>query len=76
MTEEERRRQEDLLKLAQKSGKDSIAADVLEAPDTYVVGIDLQKRLPGRIPAMTWLLREGDVLFVPDTSIRSKSAAR
>ena len=66
MTEEEYKRQEDLLKLAQKSGKDSIAADVLEAPDTYVVGIDLQKALARPNSSDDLVLREGDVLFVPE----------
>lgn len=66
MTEEERRRQEDLMRLAQKGGKDSISADVLEVPDTYVVGIDLQKALAKPNSSDDLVLREGDALFVPE----------
>lgn len=67
MTEEELRRKDDAIRMANNGGgKDSISIKTLDVADTYSVGIDLQKALdkPGSNSDM--VLREDDALFVPE----------
>ena len=66
MTEEEMRRKEDALRMAQTGGGDSISIKKLDLSNVYTVGINLEEALkrPGSDADM--VLREGDVLFVPE----------
>lgn len=67
MTEEEQRRQADAVRMARMGeGKDSISVEKLNISDTYTVGINLEKAIsnPGR--DFDLVLREGDVLFIPE----------
>lgn len=66
MTEEEIRRRQDALRIANKGGKDSISIASLDLSDSYSVGIDLQKALDRPKSNYDMVLREGDVLFVPE----------
>lgn len=66
MTSEEVRRKEDALRMATKGGKDSISIATLDVSDTYSVGIDLQKALDKPGSNYDMVLREGDMLFVPE----------
>lgn len=66
MTQEEIRRKEDALRMATKGGKDSISIATLDVSDTYSVGIDLQKALDKPGSNYDMVLREGDVLSVPE----------
>lgn len=66
MTEEELRRKADALRMAQMGGSDSISVKKLDLSDTYSVGISLEKALqnPGSDDDM--VLRDGDMLFIPE----------
>ena len=67
MTEDEKNRREATLRMAQSgSGKDSISVDMLDLSDFYSVGINLEKALarPGGDDDL--VLREGDMLYVPE----------
>ena len=67
MTEDEKKRREATLRMAQSgSGKDSISVDMLDLSDFYSVGINLEKALarPGGDDDL--VLREGDMLYVPE----------
>lgn len=67
LSEEEKRRQSDVLRMAQnKEGKDSISVSKLDISDTYVVGIDLEKALSNPHSDYDLVLREGDVLYIPE----------
>lgn len=67
MTEEELRRKEDVLRMAQMtSGGDSISVKKLDLSDTYSVGINLEKALQNPGSDYDMVLREGDMLFVPE----------
>ncbi len=67
MTPEELRRKEDALRMAQTGGSgDSISVKKLDLSDTYSVGIDLEKALRNPGSDSDMVLREGDVLFVPE----------
>ncbi len=67
MTEDEKRRQEDVLRMARSGeGKDSISIEKLNLSDTYSVGIDLEKALQNPGTDYDLVLREGDVLYVPE----------
>ena len=67
MTEEEQLRQQDVVRMARnKSGKDSISMDRLSLETTYTVGIDLEKALAQPGSDFDLVLREGDLLFVPE----------
>lgn len=63
---EERRRMESVLDIANKSNKDSINVSKLELGDVYYVGIDLEKALAKPKSEADVVLREGDVLVVPE----------
>lgn len=67
LSEEEKRRQSDVLRMAQnKEGKDSISVAKLNMSDNYVVGIDLEKALSNPHSDYDLVLREGDVLYIPE----------
>ena len=66
MTEEEFRRKEDALRMAQAGGGDSISVKKLDLSDTYSVGINLGEALKNPGLDADMVLREGDVLFVPE----------
>ena len=65
MTEEELRRKDDMLRMARMSG-DSIAMDKLDVADTYSVGINLDLALEKPGSDYDMVLREGDLLMVPE----------
>lgn len=66
-TEEERRRQEDAVRMARMGeGKDSISIEKLNISDTYTVGINLEKAIASPGGDFDLVLREGDVLFIPE----------
>lgn len=66
MNKDERIRVESLLKLTKQSGKDSIDINRLDIGDTYYVGIELEKALKHPGSEYDIVLREGDVLRVPE----------
>ena len=66
MTEEEFRSKEDALRMAQAGGGDSISVKRLDLSDTYSVGINLGEALKNPGSDADMVLREGDVLFVPE----------
>ncbi|WP_294633844.1 SLBB domain-containing protein [uncultured Bacteroides sp.] len=67
LSEEEKLRQSDVLRMAQnKEGKDSISVAKLNMSDNYVVGIDLEKALSNPHSDYDLVLREGDVLYIPE----------
>lgn len=66
MTEEELRRKEDALRMTQMGGGDSISIKKLDLSDTYSVGISLEKALQNPGSDFDMVLREGDMLFVPE----------
>ena len=67
MTEEEQRRQADAVRMAlMGEGKDSISVEKLNISDTYTVGINLEKAISNPGSDFDLVLREGDVLFIPE----------
>lgn len=67
MTGEERRRQADAVRMAKMGeGKDSISVEKLNISETYTVGINLEKAVSNPGSDFDLVLREGDVLFVPE----------
>ena len=67
LSDEERRRQNDAIRMAQNSeGKDSISIQKLNLSETYTVGIDLEKALANPKSDFDLVLREGDVLYIPE----------
>lgn len=69
MTEEELRRKEDAKRMAAyKTGADSISMKLLdtEIQNTYTVGISLDKALANPGSDYDMVLREDDVLFIPE----------
>lgn len=67
MTEEEQRRQADAVRMAQMGeGKDSISVEKLNISDTYTVGINLGKAIANPGSDFDLVLREGDILFIPE----------
>lgn len=67
MNEEELRRQADALQMAQNSnGKDSISIRKLDMSTTYTVGIDLEQALAHPMSDYDLVLREGDILYIPE----------
>ncbi len=65
MTDEEIRRKEDMLRVA-NMGEDSISIDRLDLQDTYSVGINLDMALKHPGSDYDMVLREGDLLVVPE----------
>lgn len=67
LSDEERRRQNDAIHMAQNGeGKDSISIQKLNLSETYTVGIDLEKALANPKSDFDLVLREGDVLYIPE----------
>ena len=66
MTEDEIRRKEDAIKMAQMSSGDSIDIKKLDLSDIYSVGIYLDKALQHPGSDYDMILREGDILYVPE----------
>lgn len=67
LSDEERRRQNDAIRMAQNGeGKDSISIQNLNLSETYTVGIDLEKALANPKSDFDLVLREGDVLYIPE----------
>ena len=66
MTEEELRRKEDALRMTQMGAGDSISIKKLDLSDSYSVGISLEKALQNPGSDYDMVLREGDMLFVPE----------
>lgn len=67
LSDEERRRQNDAIRMAQNGeGKDSISIQKLNLSDAYTVGIDLEKALANPKSDYDLVLREGDVLYIPE----------
>lgn len=67
LSDEERRRQNDAIRMAQNAeGKDSISIQKLNLSETYTVGIDLEKALANPKSDFDLVLREGDVLYIPE----------
>lgn len=67
MTEEEQRRQADAVRMARMGeGKVSISVEKLNISDTYTVGINLEKAISNPGSDFDLVLREGDVLFIPE----------
>lgn len=65
--EEERRREMDVLSIAQSGeGKDSIAVNKLAISDTYTVGIDMEKALKSPGSDYDIVLREGDIIYIAE----------
>ena len=67
LSDEERRRQNDAIRMAQNGeGKDSISIQKLNLSETYTIGIDLEKALANPKSDFDLVLREGDVLYIPE----------
>ncbi|SHJ49401.1 SLBB domain-containing protein [Bacteroides stercorirosoris] len=67
LSDEERRRQNDAIRMARNGeGKDSISIQKLNQSETYAVGIDLEKALANPKSDFDLVLREGDVLYIPE----------
>lgn len=66
-SDEERRREQDVLRMARSGeGKDSISIGKLAIADTYTVGIDMEKALANPGGNDDIVLREGDVIYIPE----------
>lgn len=65
LNKDEKTRVESLLKFSKQSGKDSIDLSRLDIGDSYYVGIQLAKALSKPGSEFDIILREGDVLNVP-----------
>ncbi len=67
MNEEERKQKRDVIRLADRGlGKDSISFADLDMGERYMVGIDLEKALDSPGSEYDMVLREGDVLIIPE----------
>ena len=67
INDDERKRMESVLDMAQNNtGKDSIDVNQLELGDTYYVGIELDKAINNPGSDYDIVLREGDVLEIPE----------
>lgn len=67
MNQEELRRKEDAKRMAAyKTGADSISMRLLDTDDTYTVGISLDKALENPGSDYDMVLRENDILFIPE----------
>ena len=67
MNDEERRRERDVVRMARSGeGKDSISTAKLAISDTYTVGIDMGKALANPGSDFDIVLREGDMIYIPE----------
>lgn len=67
MNNEERLRQQSTLKMAQLAG-DSISKEMLDIASSYSVGIDLEKALEKKGSSYDIVLRDGDIIEIPELS--------
>lgn len=65
MTEDEKVRRDQLIKMNKAATKDSVDIDKLEVSDTYYVGIDLAAAIANPGGDEDIVMREGDELFIP-----------
>ena len=66
-SQEEAKREQDLLKLARRTtDKDSIEVSSLELSTTYSVGLDLEKAIKNPNSDFDLVLKDGDVLYIPE----------
>ncbi|MCE2615855.1 MAG: SLBB domain-containing protein [Phocaeicola sp.] len=66
-TEEEKMREMDMLKMARRAtGNDSIDVSILNVSNTYPVGIDLEQALRNPNSDYDLVLRDGDVVYIPE----------
>ncbi len=65
MNDEEKERQKSVIKMSRNS-KDSISEAMLDISNTYSVGIDLEKALKNPGSQADVVLREGDIIEVPE----------
>lgn len=66
-SQEEAKREQDLLKLARRTtDKDSIEVSSLELSTTYSVGLDLEKAIKNPNSDYDLVLKDGDVLYIPE----------
>ncbi len=66
MSEEEHKRKQDAIRMARLNEKDSISLETLDVSDRYSVGINLEKALQNPMSDYDMVLREGDILYVPE----------
>lgn len=67
MNDEERRRERDVVRMARSGeGSDSIAIAKLAISDTYTVGLDMSKALANPGSDYDVVLREGDMIYIPE----------
>ena len=67
MNDEEKRREMDVLRMARSGeGRDSISVEKLAISDTYTVGVDMQKALANPGSDYDIVLREGDMIYIPE----------
>ena len=67
MTEDEIRRRDDAVRMAKsRGGQDSIAVSMLDQSDFYPVGISLENALAKPGSDEDLVLRDGDILYVPE----------
>lgn len=67
INDEERRRERDVVRMARSGeGNDSISVAKLAISDTYTVGIDMGKALANPGSDFDIVLREGDVIYIPE----------
>lgn len=66
-SDEERRREQDVLRMVHSGeGKDSVSVEKLAISETYTVGIDMEKALAYPGSDNDIVLREGDVIYIPE----------
>ena len=66
-SQEEAKREQDLLRLARRTtDKDSIEVSSLELSTTYSVGLDLEKAIKNPNSDFDLVLKDGDVLYIPE----------
>ncbi len=66
MTEDELKRRQDVLALSQFSASDSLNLSTEDLKTTYSVGIDLEEALNNKGGYADIVLREGDVIYIPE----------
>lgn len=67
MNDEERRREKDVVRMARSGeGNDSISVAKLAISDTYTVGLDMSKALANSGSDYDIVLREGDIVYIPE----------
>lgn len=67
MNDEEKRRERDVIRMAYSGeGKDSISTAKLAISETYTVGVDMGKALASPGSDYDIVLREGDMIYIPE----------